>query len=259
MRYTLTADTDIGTSRNTNQDSICVMHADSEYGQTVMAVVCDGMGGLAKGELASAYVVKAFHSWFLNTFPYELPLLDMDVIADKWVLMLKELNSRLKKYGRSICADLGTTFTGMLIADDRYIIVHVGDTRVYYLGEELVQLTEDHTLVAREVKRGLLNPNQAENDPRRSILLQCVGASRVVEPQVIRGAVEAGTYLLCSDGFRHRITDKELLSVFSADCLPDKNTMHSKTQQMISAVKQRNERDNISVILIKASEGEKCG
>ena len=252
MRYMLTADTDIGICKTINQDSMCAMQADSRMGQTVMAVVCDGMGGLAKGELASATVVRAFHHWFLRKFPYELAVLDMDVIAEKWVLMLRELNSKIKKYSKSLNMDMGTTFTGMLFVDDQYLIVHVGDSRVYRLGSKLEQLTEDHTFVAREVKRGTMTPEQAETDSRRNILLQCVGASNIVEPQVVHGKVKAGTYLICSDGFRHRITELEMMTAFNSDCLTDKDIMHTKTKQMIEAVKQRKEKDNISVILIKA-------
>lgn len=252
MRYMLTADTDIGIAKKINQDSICVMHADSDHGQVAMAVVCDGMGGLVKGELASATVVRAFRKWFTDLLPYDLPELDMESVAERWVLMLRELNAEIKNYGRSIGADLGTTFTGMLLADDRYLIVHVGDSRAYRIDKELVQLTEDHTLVAREVKRGAITPEQAKTDVRRSILLQCIGASTVVEPQVIHGKTEPGAYLLCSDGFRHRISEHELVQAFGGDCLTDKTIMHKKTLSMISLVKQRYEKDNISVILIKA-------
>ena len=65
MHYRVTADTDIGTVKATNQDSICVFHADSVRGEIVMAIVCDGMGGLAKGELASASVIRAFENGFM--------------------------------------------------------------------------------------------------------------------------------------------------------------------------------------------------
>ena len=82
--------------------------------------------------------------------------------------------------------------------EDRYYIIHVGDSRVYELTDKMEQLTQDQTLVAREIAAGRLTPEQAETDSRRSILLQCIGASPVVEPDFIRGYItQNASYLLC--------------------------------------------------------------
>lgn len=252
MRFLATADTDVGISKSTNQDSVLIKHASTNVGEVLMAIVCDGMGGLAKGELASATVIREFARWFDEDLVYELDNLDMEVIGGKWSLMLKYLNAKILKYGMAHDTSLGTTFSGILFAGGRYLIVHVGDTRVYQIGASLNQLTTDQTFVAREISRGTMTLEQAKTDKRRNLLLQCVGASRVVEPQIICGRLEKGVYMLCSDGFRHEITEAEMYGALKTVDGLDKNAMHGLSKRLIDLVKSRKERDNISVVLIKA-------
>ncbi len=112
MHFTFIAETDIGTTKDTNQDSILVKHGQYSGGEVLMAIVCDGMGGLSKGELASATVIRAFDKWFDEELPYELEELDLHVISGKWNLMLKDLNVKLIEYSRNENITMGTTFTG---------------------------------------------------------------------------------------------------------------------------------------------------
>lgn len=251
MHFTAIADTDIGTSKDTNQDSILIKHASTLTGEVLLAIVCDGMGGLAKGELASATVIRSFSEWFDNELANELNFLDMKVIAGKIELMLKDLNLRILEYGKSTGINLGTTFSGILFVDKQYLIVHVGDSRVYYIGSSLNQLTEDQTVVAREITLGRMTKEEAKIDKRKNILLQCIGASRVVNPQIIYGLTEKGIYMLCSDGFRHKITEDEIFESLKPLKLRNKNIMYENVRKMIDLVKFRKERDNISVVLIK--------
>lgn len=251
MKLIATADTDVGIVKTTNQDSILLKHANSPLGEVLMAIVCDGMGGLAKGELASATVIRAFSKWFDQVLPYELIDLNMQIIGNKWALMLKDLNLQISEYGQSMGESLGTTFSGILFVEDQYVIVHVGDTRIYQIGSNLNQLTTDQTFVAREISRGSMTPEQARTDKRRNLLLQCVGASHVVEPQIVCGRTEKGAYMLCSDGFRHEITPAEIYESLNPINLVNKNAMHNNAKYLIEQVKARRERDNISVVLIK--------
>lgn len=183
MHFTFIAETDIGTTKDTNQDSILVKHGQYSGGEVLMAIVCDGMGGLSKGELASATVIRAFDKWFDEELPYELEELDLHVISGKWNLMLKDLNVKLIEYSRNENITMGTTFTGILFVNNQYVISHVGDTRVYRLDNSITQLTNDQTFVAREIKKGTMTVEQAKNDKRRNMLLQCVGASDTLEPE----------------------------------------------------------------------------
>lgn len=251
MRYMVTADTDIGISKNTNQDSVLVKHASTELGEVVLAIVCDGMGGLAKGELASATVIRAFDRWFYEQLPYEINNIDFHVIGQKWSLMLKELNGQILEYGKKIGSSLGTTFSGILAFRDQYVIVHVGDSRVYRISSSLEQLTTDQTFVAREICRGTMTEAQAKVDKRRNLLLQCVGASKNVEPEILYGNVKKGAYMLCSDGFRHEITPEEMIESLNPINLRNEEIMHNNSRYLIELVKSRMERDNISVVLIK--------
>ncbi len=253
MRYIATADTDIGISKDTNQDSMLIKHASTDVGEVLLAVVCDGMGGLAKGELASATVIRAFSKWFDEELPFELENADMQVIGAKWSLLLKELNVQILEFSNANRIDgVGTTFSGILFIGNQYVIGHVGDTRIYHISSSLSQLTTDQTFVAREISRGTMTLEQAKTDKRRNLLLQCIGASKVVEPQVVYGKAEKGAYMLCSDGFRHEITEAEMYESLNPINLMNKDAMHNNAKYLIEQVKSRGEKDNISVLLIKA-------
>lgn len=252
MHYIATADTDVGISKTTNQDSVLIKHASTDIGEVLMAIVCDGMGGLAKGELASATVIRAFSKWFDEELPYELENVDMQVIGGKWSLMLKSLNVQILEYGQQLGSNLGTTFSGILFVDDKYVIVHVGDTRIYHIGSTLHQLTTDQTFVAREISRGTMTAEQAKTDKRRNLLLQCVGASKNVDPQVLCSTAEKGAYMICSDGFRHEVTPGEIYESLNPINFMNENAMHNNAKYLIELVKSRQEKDNISVVLIKA-------
>lgn len=252
MRFMATADTDIGISRDTNQDSVLIKHAKVEGKEVLLAVACDGMGGLSKGELASATVIRAFSKWFEEEFPYELENVDLQVIGEKWALLLKELNVQILEYSKKNAIEgVGTTFSGIMFIGDQYVIGHVGDTRVYHIGASITQLTTDQTFVAREVSRGTMTLEQAKMDKRRNLLLQCIGASKVVEPQIICGKTEKGAYMLCSDGFRHEVDEAEIYESLNPINLMNKDAMHNNVKYLIELVKSREEKDNISVILIK--------
>ena len=253
MRFMATADTDIGIYKNTNQDSALIKHAKVDGKEILMAVICDGMGGLSKGELASATVIRAFSSWFDEVLPYELEDVDLKIIGAKWSLLLKELNAKIGEYSKKNgIQGVGTTFSGILFVDNQYVFAHVGDTRIYHIDSVLTQLTTDQTFVAREISRGTMTLEQARIDKRRNLLLQCVGASKVVEPQVVCGKVEQGAYMICSDGFRHEVSEAEIYESLNPMNLMNKDAMHNNAKHLIEQVKTRGEKDNISVVLIKA-------
>lgn len=253
MRFFGAALTDVGISKQTNQDSVCIKVANTESrGQIAMAVVCDGMGGLAKGELASSTVIRAFSNWFDNELPYFLAVSTWQQLSAEWVRIVKEQNYRILEYGRRNGVNLGTTLSALLMIDCEYMIAHVGDSRVYLIANYAEQLTEDQTFVAREVAMGRMTPEQAENDVRRNVLLQCVGASRTVEPQMIYGQImPESVFMLCSDGLRHVLTNDELYAAFRPVELGDPNAIWQRCRYVIDVAKSRGERDNISAAAVK--------
>ena len=99
MRYTATADSDVGISKSTNQDSVLIKHASTEIGEVLMAIVCDGMGGLAKGELASATVIDAFSKWFDEEFPLLANSQPEDYqLRSQWENIIRTQNEKIKSY-----------------------------------------------------------------------------------------------------------------------------------------------------------------
>lgn len=253
MKFLVTVSTDVGILKETNQDSCLVKHISTKIGEILLAVVCDGMGGLSKGELASATVVRAFSHWFNEELPYEIENLELNIIGEKWSLLLKDLNSQIIDYsGKHNIQSMGTTFTAVLFINGQYLIGHVGDSRIYKIESNVSQLTTDHTFVAREIAKGKMTLEQAKTDKRRNLLLQCIGASKNVTPQIIIGEASKGTYLICSDGFRHEITENEMLHFLSPNKLSNKKSMQKNVDYLINQIKNRGERDNISAILIKA-------
>ena len=254
MHFLAIADTDIGIARATNQDSALVKHAVYGGSEVLLAVLSDGMGGLSRGEVASATVVRACAKWFEEALPFELEQVNLRVIGEKWALLLKELNTQIGAAAQA-GREMGTTCTGLLLIDGQYVLVHVGDTRAYHLASGIRQLTTDQTFVAREVSRGTMTLAEAALDKRQNMLLQCIGASPIVAPEILTGQVGPGAYLLCSDGFRHVISDGELYESLNPVNLVNRDAMHSNVRYLIDEVKRRGERDNISVILIKAEEG----
>jgi PPM family protein phosphatase len=245
--------TDKGIVKETNQDAVLLKVANSSFGEIVFAVVCDGMGGLSKGELASATVVKAFSDWFEQGFVEILKANQLQQIEVEWNRMLNELNSKISDYGNQHGIKLGTTFTGMLVIGDDYMLIgQVGDSRAYEVGEQLIQLTEDQTLVQREVNMKRITPEQAKVDPRQNVLLQCLGASKVLKPVFIKIKPSRNhSYFVCSDGLRHKLETFELYTHLKPENFMNEQQLQNKCFELVEQVKQRKERDNISIVLIK--------
>lgn len=252
MRFIATADSRIGAAKQNNQDSVIIKHAAYEGGEVLMAIVCDGMGGLSKGEVASASVIQRFSEWFDEDLPADLTNLKMSVIGGKWVSLLKDLNEKLLAHSKRQGISMGTTFSGILLVNDMLLVAHVGDSRVYQISSGIVQLTNDQTFVAREVEFGAMSREQARTDSRRSLLLQCVGASEDgIEPQLLVGKAVPGVYLLCSDGLYHELSEQEMYKTLHPARLDDKETMHETAGSLIDLVKKRNEQDDVSVVLVR--------
>ncbi|HBE09825.1 MAG: serine/threonine-protein phosphatase [Eubacterium sp.] len=254
MDYTASYNTDIGIRKSTNQDSLAVRIIDTPNGKAAFAIICDGMGGLAKGELASKEVIYAFCEWFDETFIRQAceDSFSMKTLHDDWDSIIQVMNQRLGNYGADNNLMLGTTVSAILMYKGDYYIVHVGDSRVYELSNDVRKLTKDQTFVAREVAMGRMTEEQAKIDPRRSVLLQCVGASNVVQPDFIKGEVKKNAvYLLCSDGFRHQISDEEIMDKLGPEATPSNDELQYGCVYLTELVKNRKETDNISVVVVK--------
>ena len=159
--------TDVGTVKTVNQDSLMIRIADIGMHKTAFAVVCDGMGGLQQGELASATVVRAYEKWYEEELPELLEQSHTEkvfanTLEDTWSRIALECNEKIRKYGHKQGVNLGTTLTAILLAGQVYYILHVGDGRVYeFTGKDTKILTKDQTYVAREVELGHMTVGKA--------------------------------------------------------------------------------------------------
>lgn len=258
MQYIVAAYTDTGIEKETNQDSICVRRAEiQEYGELVMAVVCDGMGGLEKGEVASAACVCAFGDWFdknMGTLPIACQK-SFDGIMEQWSELVNNVHNDLHGYASRHNIQLGTTISGLITCGDRYLTINVGDSRVYERKTILQQLTQDQSLVAQEIEAGRITADEARHHPQRNILLQCLGTGESVSPQFTEGRIQnEALYLLCTDGLVHELSCIELEAILQPTYLKSKKSMTDALIRATDVCKSRGERDNITSILIRSNE-----
>ncbi|MBS6395817.1 MAG: serine/threonine-protein phosphatase [Clostridiales bacterium] len=252
MKFLTAAYSDVGIRKKTNQDALMVKIADTDYGEVCFAVVCDGMGGLSRGELASATLIRLLSKWFEQEFPELLyGGISPEYLRRNWEQLIYETNYRIGSYSSQNQVRLGTTVAALLLTGNMYYIINVGDSRVYGLSDRVYQLTKDQTVVQREIDLGNLRPEDAERDPRRNVLLQCVGASSVIDPEFVFGEVGSGSnFLLCSDGFRHVVSNEEIYAKLGPAAAGSEQEMEENLRYIVELDKHRREEDNISGVLI---------
>lgn len=260
MRFFSTGFTDIGIRKKSNQDSYCIKIADTEIGQVALVAVADGMGGLQKGELASSYAIKELSNWFEEKLPQSLEIMNNSTsglesfLTGQWSGIVQELNLKIMSYGKDNHMKLGTTLTVLLVVGARYSIVHVGDSRVYEINSsgKVKKLTEDQTFVRREISEGRMTEEEAAIHPKRNVLLQCIGSSKKVEPEVVHGNLKKDAcYLVCSDGFRHQLSDSQIaeLNYFGKDSYEE--FANNKIKELIKFDIEHGESDNLTAAVLK--------
>ena len=255
MRYIVTGNSDVGKVKKVNQDSFCVKIADTGKGKAVFAVLCDGMGGFEQGELASATVVKAYVKWFEESFLENITLMDYMRIKWDWERLAYRLNEAISAYGTTNNIKIGTTATVFLIYCDQFYVMNVGDCRLYRLAENIEQITNDHSWVALQVELGNMTKEEARLDKRNNKLLQCIGAMWEVKPDFFTGnVVEDNVFMMCCDGVRNKVNDEELFYFLHPSCLVDEKIMNNNMLYLFELNKLRDERDNMTIILIRAVE-----
>lgn len=263
MRIEAVFHSDVGIRKKTNEDSMLMKEADTDYGRVFLAAVCDGMGGLANGEVASATVVRRLSEWFDSEFPLLLygknlrpgGLEFVRLVRESLAKLMISTNNDIFWYGKRKRAPLGSTAVVLLMAAGSYYILNVGDSRCYKVSGRLERLTKDQSLVQRKIDRGLIREEDAEKDPERNVLLQCIGATSEVCPDFYMGSYETDdVFVLCSDGFRHELKAEELFYYFSSDYVADERKLKRSCVDLTELVKKRKEQDNISVIAVRVKE-----
>lgn len=244
MRYISSYYTDKGKRKGENQDSMLISQAKYQGQDIMFAAVCDGMGGLQNGEIASAAVIVWLSKWFRSCFECLTEQEDFeDALYGSWELLLQDIHKKLRKYGQAHELRMGTTLTAMLLWREDYYIAHVGDSRIYEMKDQVIQLTGDQILAQLD---------NADKNTGKHILTQGIGCSAAIRPAYYSGkAKEDAIYLLCTDGFRKQIGRAELQETFSTDRLNCEEKMTEQLQSIAKLVLERGERDNMSAISIR--------
>ena len=244
MNYKTVTATDQGKYREKNQDSLLVCEKKYLEKEVVLAVVCDGMGGLNYGEVASHMGVESCEKWFYSFWSNKATMPTTEMVIKELATLIADINRKVFEYSLLSGEHMGTTLSAIMLFDNKYVIGHVGDSRIYGLKKgKLIQLTEDHSLVAKEVQAGVITEAGAKTDRRKHLLTRCIGLKEKVYPQLLCGEIcEGNAFLVCSDGLWNRLDDQELQHAVSSNNI--------NLNQLIKNARSRNEKDNISVIAV---------
>ena len=238
-RWRYAAQTDIGLVRQSNQDAL--------YVDERLAIIADGMGGHAAGEVAAALAIDLVRSTFRTT-PSVEGLVDAVQTANRAVV--EDARDTPEHFG------MGTTVIAVALTTDREgivapTLVHVGDSRAYQLRDgALRQLTDDHSVAEEWVRMGRLTPAEAAVHPRRHQLTRGVGVEETIDIDVASLVVHPGDrLLLCSDGLSNELDEDTLARLASAP-----NGLELAVESLVASAKVAGGRDNISVILVEFDE-----
>jgi protein phosphatase len=250
MRVRFAGATDVGRKRDHNEDAI---HLPEDIR---LAIVADGMGGHAAGEVASGLAVETVVKYYNDTadmqpltWPYKV---DRDLRADinrmTTAVMLANLEIHEKAERESGSKGMGTTLVATFFLDDTIIIGHVGDSRVYrYRETELTQLTEDHSLINDYIKMKRVTAEEAENWPHKNVIVRALGMKDSVQVDIITEHPKVGDcYLLCSDGLCGMLTDEQM-----AHIIRNTTDLDVAVERLIEGANEEGGIDNISVVLAR--------
>ena len=229
--------TDVGLHRTANQDSYYLSPAGDLF------IVADGMGGHVGGQEAS-YLATTTICNYVQTYRdsdcTSEELLEAAILAANEAIVSDQRQHPER-------ADMGTTVVLLLLRGGQLWCAHVGDSRLYLLrGNELFQLTQDHTWIAQALQRGELTPAEQRYHPWRHMLFQCVGREdlRTVETQRLK-IVAGDRLLLCSDGL-----SEELSSEMIAKHLQTALSCTEAVSALVEAAKAKGGHDNITAVVL---------
>lgn len=227
----------VGLRREVNEDSVM---ARPELG---LWAVADGMGGHEAGEVASGMVAEAL----LSVTPAGGP----DELVDRAIIALEDANRQLISLAASRGTDrsIGSTVVGLAIADGHYRCFWAGDSRAYRVrGQEIEQLTRDHSLVQSLVDAGMLEPDQAVDHPNASVITRAIGVAEELKVDLVVGDVQPGDqFLLASDGLTRVVSDDELAAGLLA------HAPQEAANRLLTMVLARGAPDNVSIVIVKVS------
>jgi protein phosphatase len=236
-----------GMVRSHNEDAVV---ADAARG---FAVLADGMGGYNAGEVASGIAVNLISEGLRAGLDAGgRGQMDMGALLREQAVKANGVIYHTAQ-SQPQCAGMGTTLVMALFHDNRIFTAHVGDSRLYRLrGEELAQITRDHSLLQDQIDSGMITPEAARLSHNRNLVTRALGVDPQVDVALGEHEVRPGDiYLLCSDGLNDMVEDEDIrltLTVMGPN-LP------LAAEQLIQMANDNGGRDNISVILVKVVQG----
>jgi protein phosphatase len=250
MRVRFAGETNVGMKRAHNEDSLH-LPVDER-----LAIVADGMGGHASGEVASQMAVETVVEHFKATseeqtltWPYKVDR-GMRAELNRLVSGIKLANLKIHEHAQrdAMCKGMGTTLVSALFLDDKVVIGHVGDSRVYRLREgELEQLTEDHSLINDYIKMKRMTPDEAAAWPHKNVIVRALGMKESVQVDLVTENPRVGDcYLLCTDGLSGMIPDNRI-----RDVVVHEHDLDRACEKLIGAANAAGGGDNITVVLAR--------
>ena len=240
---TSASQTHIGYVRDENQDRVGIR----QYGENLLLIVCDGMGGERSGSKASSMATDVFFEHFEESYTE-----DMDAYSIRSLLLssVSAANSVVYTTARMDYQNfgMGTTCVAAFVAPEYVAVANVGDSRAYFLtGGRMEQVTTDHTVVHMLMEKGEITEEEMETHPQRHMLMKAVGVERTVCPDFFRIDLEkdqAFRLLLCSDGLTGMVEDEKI-----AEVLAKAGTLEDKGRELLTLALEGGGRDNITVAL----------
>lgn len=237
--------TDVGRTRTVNQDYVfsCLEPIGNLPN---LFIVADGMGGHQAGDFASSYSVKKF----LESVSLSLQKNPHKIFEDAIRYANRELIEKSKE--NPALKGMGTTMVVLTIVGEKAYVANVGDSRLYLLEEELLQITEDHSLVQEMVKLGELSREGARLHPDKNIITRAVGAGRDVHADAFEFPLsKKSKILMCSDGLSNMVEDAQLAQLLASTKTPEKIG-----RKLIETANKNGGKDNIAVIVIDCGSRE---
>jgi serine/threonine protein phosphatase PrpC len=252
VRATVAGKTDLGRVRENNEDKFEFYVPEDPYllaSRGSIYLVCDGMGGYAAGQIASEISCKTFIDVYLHH-----PAQDPDVAITSGVIAANRYvldNSRAFPDRKG----MGTTLVGLILLQDRYYTVQVGDSRIYRLRDgECVQLTTDHTWVEEALSAGVITPAEAENHPYKHVITRAIGAEPEVRPTLANAELKVGDiFMLCSDGLVNHV-DNDAIGVTLRSFPPAEAAW-----RLVGAALQGGGTDNTTVLIVRVDALDPVG
>lgn len=235
--------TDLGCIRAQNQDTFLIEKLDK---QTLLCVVCDGMGGAKSGNIASTLAADVFVQEVKQTWTGDTNQNTVDQMLKNAVKL-----ANFTVYDQAQQFDeftgMGTTLVAVLISGGWATVANVGDSRAYLIDRSGIhQVTVDHSVVQLMINRGEITPEQAKTYPGKSLITRAIGTESMVACDLFHKKVSRGDYfLLCSDGLSNLMDDQEIL--FEVAHGQDKSKC---CQRLLDIAKNRGAPDNVTSILV---------